>query len=382
MGYSVGKYKQMDRFAFEFNEDYLQHYDLLQRIGVWFDLENQQRDIVRLEDLISEAIDMLSKHTVHDVIEFAISRFLQRFTPHHLVFAFQEPYNSKVRTYHYEDLKETGDQVPVGGLPSLKRFFESYPMPISFSLLEYKLDEHGVTDPLLQYDPEFLVPLTGIGGVQGFILFGRKVVESGYSQQEIEYVHRLLKFLAIAVQNILHHESSITDFKTRVFNHSYFKKRLEEEIARIGRHRSQIGVLVLDIDDFKVFNDTHGHLAGDEVLSAVAASLKTTVRAEDVVARFGGEEFVVLAIESSPPGLFELAERIRRNIASLQVRWSNAELSVTVSIGGAHMAYETRTHASNLLDRADEALYQSKSAGKNCTSMKNTGLLFKARREH
>lgn len=371
----------MDRLSIENNEEYLKHYDLLQRIGVFFDLENQQRDIVRLEELISEAIDMLSKHTVPDVIEFAISRFLQRFTPRHLVFAFQEPYNSKVRTYHYEDLKATESEVPIHGLPSLKQFFESYPMPISFSLLEYKLDERDVTDPLLRYEPEFLVPLTGIGGVQGFILFSKKVVESGYSQQEIEYVHRLLKFLSIAVQNILHHESSITDYKTRVFNHSYFKKRLDEEIARIGRHRTQIGVLVLDIDNFKVLNDTYGHLAGDEVLTAVAATLKSTIRTEDVVARFGGEEFVILAIESSPPGLFELAERLRRNVAALRVRWGNLELSVTVSIGGAHMSYATRCCAGELLESADGALYRSKSHGKNCTSMQNTGLLFRASRE-
>jgi diguanylate cyclase (GGDEF)-like protein len=370
----------MNRGSIEENADYQKHYDLLQEIGVFFDLEQQQRDIVRLEELVSEAIDMLSKHTVPEVIQFAISRFLQRFTPKHLVFAFQEPYNSRIRTYHYEDLKETEAEVPIHGLPSLKRFFESYPMPISFSLLEYKLEEQSVTDPLLRYEPEFLVPLTGIGGVQGFILFSRKVVESGYSQQEIEYVHRLLKFLSIAVQNILHHESSITDFKTRVFNHSYFKKRLDEEIARIGRHRTQIGVLLLDIDDFKVLNDTYGHLAGDEVLSAVAGMLKSTVRAEDVVARFGGEEFVVLAIEAGSAGLFELGERIRRRIAGLRVRWSNTELSVTVSVGGAHMCYDTRCEAVDFLDRADGALYRSKSHGKNMTSMQNTGLLFRATR--
>ena len=85
------------------------------------------------------------------------------------------------------------------------------------------------------------------------------------------YVDKFMRFLSIGIQNNLHHESSITDAKTGLFNHAYFSQRLEQEIAHVARHRTKAGLVMLDVDHFKNFNDTWGHLAGDAVLNAPRA---------------------------------------------------------------------------------------------------------------
>ncbi len=123
--------------------------------------------------------------------------------------------------------------------------------------------------------------------------------------------------------------------------------------------------LMVDIDHFKSINDTHGHLAGDAVIRAVARLLRDNVRPGDIVARFGGEEFLVFLQGTSPDGAFEIAERMREAIAEHRVAFEALDVGVTVSIGGS--LKEARADIACAIRDADAALYRAKRAGRNQT---------------
>ena len=162
------------------------------------------------------------------------------------------------------------------------------------------------------------------------------------------------------------------DSLTDVFNRQLFDVRLHQEVERAKRTSSMLTVLLIDVDDFKVINDTHGHAVGDAVLQAVASILRSMVRVFDVCARYGGDEFAVVMPNCSSASAAASAERIREHIASNY----NADgrltgLSrVTVSIGVAIM--DGAEAPEQVLRRADESLYQAKAGGKNCVRMSSS----------
>ncbi len=167
------------------------------------------------------------------------------------------------------------------------------------------------------------------------------------------------------------YESSVRDPLTRAYNRRYLVERLASEIAYGLRHKTALGLILMDLDHFKRINDTYGHLVGDDVLREVSALAQRLIRAEDVFARFGGEEFVVLVrgIEHANVGRF--AERIRVAVEGLEIAASGAPghlVHVTVSAGYASLAEvhtEGGKEAEGLLRLADERLYRSKDAGRN-----------------
>ena len=156
------------------------------------------------------------------------------------------------------------------------------------------------------------------------------------------------------------------DSLTGLFNRQYFDVRLHQEVERARRASSALTVLMIDVDDFKVINDTHGHPAGDAVLQAAANMLRSVVRVFDVCARYGGDEFAVVMPNSERASASASAERIRETIAAGYAR--DARLAglarVSVSVGVAIM--DSDETPEQILRRADESLYHAKAAGKNC----------------
>jgi len=169
-----------------------------------------------------------------------------------------------------------------------------------------------------------------------------------------------------------------TDALTGIGNRSAFDARMEHEIERAIRSGASIALLMIDVDKFKNFNDTHGHPAGDRVLQTVARVLDENVRKVDFVARYGGEEFAVIAPGTPVDGVMLLAERLRQGVQAAKVPWDGNQLGVTISIGAAVFAEITdRMDAAAIIRAADAQLYQAKDAGRNqvkCASAATIGI--------
>ncbi len=155
-------------------------------------------------------------------------------------------------------------------------------------------------------------------------------------------------------------QRAMIDGLTGLRNRAYFNDRLVEELARAGRNRSPLSCLMLDIDHFKSVNDTHGHGFGDLVLRGVGQILNDSSRMDDVVCRYGGEEFVILTPGVAATGAQVLAERIRAQLQEQSFARGGVKLNVTCSVGISDRAGDT------LVESADAALYQAKSLGRNC----------------
>ncbi|UCH11946.1 MAG: diguanylate cyclase, partial [Candidatus Omnitrophota bacterium] len=165
--------------------------------------------------------------------------------------------------------------------------------------------------------------------------------------------HYLLKE---AEQKEFYQELSILDDLTGIYNHRHFHDVLPREIARAKRYSQSFSLLMIDIDDFKKYNDTHGHLAGDELLKKIAKSFMQAVRSVDMVFRYGGEEFVILLPQASKQNGAEICKRIHDSMKQ--------KLPVTVSIGLAGFP-EDGTSKDELIEKIDSAMYQAKRLGKD-----------------
>jgi diguanylate cyclase (GGDEF)-like protein len=153
-----------------------------------------------------------------------------------------------------------------------------------------------------------------------------------------------------------------TDELTNLPNFRAFRERIDGEIDRAERYPESFGVLVLDLDRFKKYNDTFGHLAGNDALRRVAQSIRDTVRAVDFPARYGGEEFAVIVPQIDANALLLIAERVREGIEAIPAPPDGA--SITVSIGAALFPGDGKT-VDALFQVADERLYEAKKGGRN-----------------
>lgn len=190
-----------------------------------------------------------------------------------------------------------------------------------------------------------------------------------------DFIERLASIFAICLENVINNERltyiGLTDPLTNVSNRRYVEQRTLEEIARARRQQYSIACMYLDIDYFKQINDSRGHQGGDDVLREVAKRIKAELRLSDTLGRFGGEEFVVLLVNTNLKDATLVAERIRNSVASQAFMLSQAgSCRATISIGlttvTEHMNQGDATAvAHEMILRADRALYKAKSAGRN-----------------
>lgn len=160
---------------------------------------------------------------------------------------------------------------------------------------------------------------------------------------------------------------SNTDGLTGLFNRRYFQTALERELSRAKRFNNDLSLIFIDIDDFKQYNDTYGHLAGDEVLKTVAQTLLQSKRMIDIACRYGGEEFVLILPRSPKSGALNVGERIRRNIEEIKPNpKSSRHLKKAITISGGISTFpQDALDVQNLIMGADNALYSAKRSGKN-----------------
>jgi len=198
-----------------------------------------------------------------------------------------------------------------------------------------------------------MIPLSSADGSTKYIcIVVYDVTDVALSKKELKEANNLLM------------EQSQTDQLTELNNRGYWEKCLIHEYNRYLRYGDRCSLAMFDIDHFKKVNDTYGHQVGDKVLKAVAKTLMANIRGTDIAGRYGGEEFAVILSGSNSKNSTVFADRFRKSIENLVIPNGNGEIRVTVSIGVTEFSDDVDDYK-ELIERADQALYQSKRAGRN-----------------
>jgi two-component system, cell cycle response regulator len=238
---------------------------------------------------------------------------------------------------------------------------------------DLSFDDHGVSRSHLRVGHDAAGHfIEDLGSTNGTFLGGKRVTHARLaSADRFQLGPAVVVRFAMADQlerELLERlvESSTRDPLTGAFNRGFFLERLASEIAYAERHGTKVAALMVDLDHFKAINDGHGHAVGDHVLRAVATAMGRSLRAEDVLGRYGGEEFVILARAATRLDLLRLAERIRASVAAVGVPLAAGTVTVTASIGAARLGElpYVRTPA-RLLELADSRLYRAKAEGRD-----------------
>lgn len=276
--------------------------------------------------------------------------------------------------------EEASEQMP---LRTLRGLGEVPPSLLRGNILNFWANKFGrplliakgmqaQTDSLLAElgaESALAVPLVASNRVLGSIQLFSAEPQAFHREQA-----QLLWILSLVAENILNREQAneglltfaFTDYLTGLKTRGYFEQQLDLELKRCERRKTQLSLLMLDIDYFKSLNDRHGHHVGDQVLRDVAALLTKDMREVDTVARYGGEEFVIILPETTAFSAGKVAQRIRTSIerAKFFAGSANAVEHLTMSIGIAVYPHDARFKR-DLIERSDAALYDAKSRGRN-----------------
>lgn len=222
-------------------------------------------------------------------------------------------------------------------------------------------------------------PIQSGGRRLGVLNLTDRIGDQQFGDNDMAWLKRFAPYAAAALERIDLREKAqrfqmlaITDPLTGLLNRRYLEERFAEEIERAKRYQYPLSFAMIDIDGFKVYNDTFGHQAGDDVLRATAQCIRGSLRNFDVAARYGGEEFILVLPETETNAAAALAERLRNRVEQFFLR-TQPEQAVTISIGIASLNPKLQSKQ-QIIRAADQALYAAKKRGKNCVVVYNTEL--------
>lgn len=327
-----------------------------------FELENRLKELTILGEAGMAAASNLD---VMPMVE-AFTRTMSKYLPADgIAVIFCQRYSSTIYIVQVEGDKSRSTY------HSGERGFSSDHLPLSEA--SKKLGER-----LFEYlqpleTAPFIIPpsIFGLPLLHGGEPFGGIVLYSYQEGVDFENWTELLgncsRSLVVGLENCFLHLQAIQDPLTELYNRSYFLYRLEEELSFSARHRAPFGLLMLDLDDFKAVNDHMGHASGDNVLRKIGDILRNETRREDVPARYGGDEFIILLLGCPMDSAIEKAERIRERLVARALPKEEAGgLTIGCSVGMLHSdSLRGERDVPTLLRRLDDALYRAKQSGKN-----------------
>ena len=264
--------------------------------------------------------------------------------------------------------------IPLSSSPIMKAAVLSgqYVLEPDFSTSSYY---RGADNPLFKEGYFVTIPLMIENEIVG-ILNINDVAQGSVDVDDLEFILNLSEIIAMSVSNAVLYEQTrtlaVTDGLTGISNRQYLDKSLLIEFERSTRYGTPLSLVLLDVDHFKVVNDTYGHQKGDDVLVAIASLLKKFCRTNDIAARYGGEEFLMVLPQSNAQGAFKIAERIREEIMKLNFDENESSFSVTISCGVAELNKNCMENVDQLVHMTDQALYEAKNSGRNKTVVGNT----------
>jgi two-component system cell cycle response regulator len=320
-----------------------------------------------LKEIIEIASQITAQLDVENIIKNVVLSFVAKFQTATVTVVLPNDFQENLpNLYHFRGLKREKLNLEISSLGSIISFLEQDEYnQISFSYFKENYGDKAVSKQLQSINPDIIVPLRTDKGVGGLILLPHKLEKGSYTLLDIQYITQIVRFASIAIENANLYWQATTDRMTKLFSHHYFQQNLEEEISRAHRYGATLSLIMFDIDHFKKFNDTYGHLQGDVIIKKIADILRSSVRNIDFTARYGGEEFAVIVPQVDAKGAGVVAERIRKSVEQFSFPGEEGPLYVTVSMGVAEFKPTRMRSASQLIAEADKALYHSKEMGRN-----------------
>jgi two-component system, cell cycle response regulator len=333
-------------------------------------LEKENQD---LKEILEIAFQITAQLEIENIIKNVVWSFVSKFQMETVTIALPgEIDETLVQIVSYKGLKREESTLTLPPLQPLLAFLDKDEYSqISFSYLRDTFKDTEFITPLEQLAIDVLVPLRTDKGSIGVLFLPKNATGQPYDLLEMQFITRIVRFASIAIENASLFRQATTDRMTGLFSHHYFEKTLDEELERARRYKSTFSLVMFDIDHFKKFNDTYGHLQGDHIIRDISRLLCKSIRQVDFPARYGGEEFAVILPAVDVKGALVVAERIRKRVETFAFPSANggSPLHVTISVGVTEFDQESAYAPSEIIREADRALYQSKENGRNRTTV-------------
>ncbi len=332
---------------------------------------NEQRKAKQLQAINAIARQTTAALEINELLRKSCEVILQSFAVDHVAMLLSEDGGLVLRAHH----GKLTPRMSVGGV--LARDTGLCARAISSGKPVVENDIRAVEGYVAGYEEtrsEMCLPLISLGEILG-VLTLESSQANAFAQADVQPLESVADICAAAIQNARYFERvrqlAYVDGLTGMFNRRFFEMRIAEEIERATRYRSELSIIMIDIDNFKKLNDEFGHLLGDEALRQVATIFSQNLRKVDVACRYGGEEFVILAPETSGEHAQSVAEKLRKVVETWL--FPGVPRAVTISAGVSSFPANGRTR-DELVKAADVALYTAKQAGRNRVELAPSGM--------
>jgi diguanylate cyclase (GGDEF)-like protein len=336
-------------------------------------LQKSVTEYKRFCDLFSEmSVSMGSILYIDKLISYFVNKIAELFRVNRVSFMLLDEAKQELSLQSSRGLDLKGDEIKIKLGEAFGGWVAKDGKPLLVKDVEAEFPELS-KNRISRYATKsfIIVPVKIKDEVAGILNITDKKDKGEFSDDDLKIITLVSKYLALYIENLRllekNNNLSITDPLTNLFNHRYFQEQLLEEIYRAERYKHPLSLLMLDIDNFRQYNQTQGYSIGDSALKQIAIAIKENTRKVDIACRYGPEEFAIILPEINVKKAFLVAEKLREKIATAvfaRDRESSFEITrLTVSIGV--VGYRVGTNKEELIRRVESALVEAKQKGKN-----------------